>query len=199
MRRYEREEFRHLDDGERYRDYDYLADDAWIGPNERVPHGLTREDEPPWGQPGHPRPPGAEERRFASGGERGEGGLRARSHPHDAGADLGRWRPMRSLASSLTRAVRHPFEVARRLRGMFAGRGPKNWVRPDARIHDEVCARIAEHPPLDAREIEVTVEHGEVTLGGTVPDRRTKYLAEDVADGVHGVWDVHNRLRVKGR
>ena len=49
MRRYEREDFRRLTDAERYRDYDYLADDAWVGPNERIPHGLTRADEPPDG------------------------------------------------------------------------------------------------------------------------------------------------------
>jgi len=34
MRHYDRTDFRHLNDAERYRDYDYLADD-WVGPNER--------------------------------------------------------------------------------------------------------------------------------------------------------------------
>lgn len=29
MRHYERAELRNLNDGERYRDYDYLADDGW--------------------------------------------------------------------------------------------------------------------------------------------------------------------------
>lgn len=48
MRRYHREDARNLNDGERYRDYDYLADDEWIGANERVPHGATDERQPAW-------------------------------------------------------------------------------------------------------------------------------------------------------
>lgn len=36
-----------------------------------------------------------------------------------------------------------------------------------------------------------------MTLEGTVPDRRTKRLAEAVADSVRGVQDVHNRLRLE--
>ena len=34
MRQYERTEQRHLNDGQRYRDYEYLADDTWTGANE---------------------------------------------------------------------------------------------------------------------------------------------------------------------
>jgi hypothetical protein len=40
-------------------------------------------------------------------------------------------------------------------------------------------------------------EDGEVTLTGTVPSRRQKRLADDVADSVRGVKDVHNQLKVK--
>jgi osmotically-inducible protein OsmY len=50
------------------------------------------------------------------------------------------------------------------------------------------------HGYLDASEIEVEVTQDEVTLSGTVPDRRSKRLAEDLAASVRGVWDVHNRL-----
>src|SRR5438128_1865013 len=48
MRSYHREDMRHLNDSERYRDYDYVADDAWIGANERVPSGATDPSAPPW-------------------------------------------------------------------------------------------------------------------------------------------------------
>jgi osmotically-inducible protein OsmY len=34
-------------------------------------------------------------------------------------------------------------------------------------------------------------------LPGTVDDRRAKRLAEDLAESVSGVKDVHNRLRVR--
>jgi osmotically-inducible protein OsmY len=35
-----------------------------------------------------------------------------------------------------------------------------------------------------------------VTLSGTVETRYEKRLAEDIADAVSGVQDIHNRLRV---
>jgi DNA replicative helicase MCM subunit Mcm2 (Cdc46/Mcm family) len=44
--------------------------------------------------------------------------------------------------------------------------------------------------------IEVAVTGGEVTLTGTVESRRMKRHAEDLAESVRGVRDVHNQLRV---
>jgi hypothetical protein len=61
---------------------------------------------------------------------------------------------------------------------------------------EDVCDRLGWHPAIDASEIEVTVTGGEVTLAGTVSDRRAKRLAEDVVEDVSGVKEVHNRLRV---
>jgi osmotically-inducible protein OsmY len=52
---------------------------------------------------------------------------------------------------------------------------------------------------LDASDIEVSVEQGEVTLRGYVPDRQAKRLAEDIVDFVAGVKDVHNQIRIRGR
>lgn len=83
--------------------------------------------------------------------------------------------------------------------GPYAGRGPRGYRRSDQRIHEEVCDRLAAHGHIDASEVEVTVEGGEVTLEGQVRDRRTKRLAEAAVDHVVGVVDVHNRLRIGGR
>lgn len=80
--------------------------------------------------------------------------------------------------------------------GVHAGRGPGNYQRPDDRIRDEVCERLAHHPNLDASEIDVRVEKGDVTLQGSVNDRWAKRWAEDVAEGIWGVKDVHNQIRV---
>ena len=80
--------------------------------------------------------------------------------------------------------------------GAHAGRGPRNYQRPDERIRDEVCERLAHHPHLDASEIDVRVEKGDVTLQGSVNDRWAKRWAEDVAEGIWGVKDVHNQIRV---
>jgi len=50
---------------------------------------------------------------------------------------------------------------------------------------------------VDATNIQVNVQGGEVTLEGTVSDRNQKRMAEEVAEQIQGVNDVQNRLRVK--
>jgi hypothetical protein len=82
-------------------------------------------------------------------------------------------------------------------RGRFTGRGPKNYTRSDDRIREDINERLTDHPEIDASEIEVQVKDGEVTLTGTVDDRHTKRLAEDVADSVSGVKQVHNQIRLE--
>jgi hypothetical protein len=79
--------------------------------------------------------------------------------------------------------------------GGFSGKGPKNYTRSDDRIREDVCDRLSYDDEVDASDITVTVQQGEVTLEGTVEDRRAKHRAEDIADSVNGVKDVHNRLR----
>ena len=49
---------------------------------------------------------------------------------------------------------------------------------------------------LDASEIELHVEGGEVTLTGTVDSRDAKWLTEDLVNSVTGVREVNNRLKV---
>ncbi len=49
---------------------------------------------------------------------------------------------------------------------------------------------------MDASDIDVTVDSGEVTLSGTVDNRWAKRRAEDIADGVSGVKNVENRIKV---
>jgi len=75
------------------------------------------------------------------------------------------------------------------------GRGPKNYVRSDERIREDVNDRLTEDVWLDASEIDVAVESGEVTLSGTVVDRRAKRRAEDCVDAISGVKHVQNNLR----
>ena len=43
----------------------------------------------------------------------------------------------------------------------------------------------------------MSVKDGEVTLTGTVDERHAKRIAEDVAESVSGVKDVHNQVRVR--
>lgn len=223
MRHYHRADFRHLSDGERYRDYDYVADDGFIGPNERAPYGYAHEGAPPWSTLGE-----WETRAFAGrsdddtaplyyqpqGRDRGLSHGYDDNHPHlrnQRVATAYDGPPQPNVARGRHPQERHPQErhgffqtllhprqaMQRAVHGLFHGKGPKNWVRSEQRIHDEVCERLAHHHDVDASDIEVTVKEGEITLTGTVSDRRMKSLAEDVIEDLVGVEDVHNRLKVK--
>lgn len=82
-------------------------------------------------------------------------------------------------------------------RGPFTGKGPKGYQRSDERIAEDINEALTQHPGIDASEIEVKVENGQVTLGGTVSERHYKRMAEDVADRCPGVRDVCNEIRIQ--
>jgi osmotically-inducible protein OsmY len=90
---------------------------------------------------------------------------------------------------------RHPHQRPEPAPGPHAGKGPRGYRRSDARILEEVSARLERDPDVDASGIEVTVEDGQVLLAGEVPERRMRWLAEEVALACAGVKDVDNRLR----
>lgn len=77
------------------------------------------------------------------------------------------------------------------------GRGPKGYKRSDERIKEDVNDRLTDDYRLDASEIDVQVNNGEVVLSGTVNRREEKRRAEDLAESVSGVSNVENRLRVQ--
>lgn len=81
-------------------------------------------------------------------------------------------------------------------RPSYRGRGPKNYQRSDDRIREEVCERLTLDHDVDASDVEVAVADGIVTLSGTVNERQSKRIAEDVCESVRGVKDVQNNLRV---
>ncbi len=91
----------------------------------------------------------------------------------------------------------------RQARGGQRGRGPRRPVDmrdlgdEDTRIWNEVSGCLTEDWYVDGTEITVSVDNGEVTLDGVVENRAEKRLAEDCADSVPGVVDVHNRLRIR--
>jgi osmotically-inducible protein OsmY len=80
--------------------------------------------------------------------------------------------------------------------GPHVGQGPRGYRRSDERIKEDVCERMCMDGELDASGIDVVVSGGEVTLQGSVGDRRSKRLAEDLAEQVSGVREVHNQLRI---
>jgi hypothetical protein len=82
-------------------------------------------------------------------------------------------------------------------RHSYRGRGPRDYRRPDERVYADVCEALTDDEQVDATNIEVAVKDGEVTLSGHVSSRDEKRRAEDVADRIAGVRDIHNQLRVQ--
>ena len=78
----------------------------------------------------------------------------------------------------------------------FRGRGPRNYTRSDDRIKEDINDRLTYDYSIDASEIDVEVNSGEVVLSGTVRSRYEKRLAEDIAEDINGVNNVENRIRV---
>jgi BON domain len=100
----------------------------------------------------------------------------------------------RSTAAAEAYARRMPEPIPR---GPHAGKGPKGYKRSDERIREDVCERLTDHHEVDASDLEVSVEGGEVTLTGNVNVRRDKLMAEHIAEEVSGVVDIHNQIRVR--
>lgn len=78
-----------------------------------------------------------------------------------------------------------------------SGKGPRGYKRQDERITEDVNERLTQDPHIDAEDIEVSVSSGEVTLEGTVEDRRSKRMVEDLVEQISGVKNVINHLRLK--
>lgn len=134
----------------------------------------------------------------------GTGGMGARYPSPDNYSDAGRGydRDRYGERSFLERAgdeVASWFgdeDAARRREMDHRGNGPQGYTRSDERILEDACDRLTEDRDVDARNITVSVQEGELTLSGTVSDKRAKREAEDCVDNVSGVSHVQNNLRV---
>lgn len=83
------------------------------------------------------------------------------------------------------------------MQGQHAGHGPRNFKRQDDRIEEDINEQLTRHPMIDASDIEVSVQNGEVTLRGHVDSRQAKRMAEDIADSCFGVKEVINQIKIK--
>jgi hypothetical protein len=81
--------------------------------------------------------------------------------------------------------------------GPHSGRGPRSYKRQDDRIEEDINEQLTRHPMIDASDIEVQVQNGEVALRGSVDSRDAKRMAEDVAESVFGVKDINNQIKIK--
>lgn len=79
----------------------------------------------------------------------------------------------------------------------YRGKGPRQYARSDQRIKEDICDELSDDRFCDARDIDVEVTEGKVTLSGSVTSRHMKHRAEDIADSARGVKDIDNRIRVE--
>jgi hypothetical protein len=80
----------------------------------------------------------------------------------------------------------------------FKGRGPKGYRRTDDHILHAVEEALAADETLDASDIEVAVENGEVTLRGLVGGVRARYAAVADAEAIAGKGRVRHALKIVG-
>jgi hypothetical protein len=166
--------------GDVYRSADQYRGDQ---PRSADPRG-GGERPPHWGGPGATE--------WSEGGWDGRSG--ASEHRRTHGRDLG------TTGQSYGYDERQPSAMGgghgHQRRPHLIGKGPKGYQRSDARIQEEVSEKLS-HGFLDASDIEVTVQNGEVILQGTVETKADRRIAEDVIEEVSGVRDIDNRLKVK--
>ncbi len=77
-----------------------------------------------------------------------------------------------------------------------SGRGPADYTRSDERIREDANDALTHDRYVNASNVTVKVEKGEVTLDGSVDSREAKRRAEDAVDRLSGVTHVQNNLRV---
>jgi hypothetical protein len=128
------------------------------------------------------------------GGQRGMMGMREREGQWEGG-----WQNRGQDNWRQNQSGRWGRGDERGMEGSFTGRGPRAYKRSDERIEEDINERLTQHPMLDASDIEVTVQNAEVTLRGHVDHREAKRMAEDIVEGVFGVKDVNNQIKVKQR
>jgi len=210
----EAERRRQLDDRERMRDHSYRGDRPWPGYYDRGSYyrPVTRDA---LGDRGNALSEsgyadrsygGYADRAFAGTYDRGgwdrddraygPGRFEAWRDRPDPGYRSDAWRGM-NYPSTPTYGNRDmPWSREEQEARSYAGRGPRGYQRSDARINEDVCDRLCDSAEVDARNIDVTVSGGEVTLNGSVADRDQKRRAEDLIEHLSGVRDVRNNLRV---
>lgn len=83
-----------------------------------------------------------------------------------------------------------------RTSGPYKGKGPRDYKRSDERIREDISDRLYDDPYVDASDIEVKVNDGEVVLEGHAENKQAKRRAEDIAEAVAGVKNIENHLKV---
>lgn len=71
------------------------------------------------------------------------------------------------------------------------------WIKGDEELEKVVKELLHNSHKLDARDITVTVDKGNVTLSGTVRTQEDRDYATSLVKLVHGVGDIKSEIIVK--
>lgn len=160
-------------------------------------------DEPHYGEPAR-RDYGGIDAGYRGGGSLGGGWSGGRRFPEPYRGQSGPMgRPVRDdrdeLFGPAWRDDRSDVERHARMprRPSFRGRGPKNYVRSDESIAEDLHWHLTDAIDVDAIDIEVAVSNGEVHLRGSVLTRDERARAEELAQHVLGVKHVINEIEVR--
>lgn len=78
------------------------------------------------------------------------------------------------------------------------GKGPRNYRRSDERILEDIIDRVSANG-IDASDVDISIDEGEVTLTGNIAARRFRRLLVDLVEEVPGVRHVDNCIRLANR
>lgn len=81
--------------------------------------------------------------------------------------------------------------------GPYSGMGPKAYEGDQNVSVQEAALRLTQHGQVDASDIELVFEDGEIVLRGTVASDEMRRLAEDALRDLGGVGNVQNSLQVR--
>jgi hypothetical protein len=76
---------------------------------------------------------------------------------------------------------------------------PAKEIKPSVSVEelsaDDISYMLSRHREIDASDITIRVDKGEVILTGSVPEERMKFMAAEVIKLIHGVKSVSNQLK----
>ncbi len=75
------------------------------------------------------------------------------------------------------------------------GKGPRSYQRTDERILEDIVEKVSSRG-IDASDVEIRIDKGDVRLSGSMPGRQSRRVLEDIVEDVAGVRNVENGIRV---
>ncbi len=80
---------------------------------------------------------------------------------------------------------------------VYTGSSQTDQETSDTRIKQIINIHLLNHEHINVRDIDVSVNDGEVTLTGTAEDEHIKRIVEETVASIPGVAKIYNQIEVK--